>query len=159
MYQIVHGAAGLLIGSQTGNPWLAFILGVLSHIVLDAIPHDVIELKKWRDRGNYTKKLALEASVDMLFFVLLLYILWQNNVLNINLSIIAGIIGAVGPDYVWGVRLVFKIEGGWLQKYKELHEKVHSCFYKNIHLPLKYALIIQLSFLIIILYLYYWLLP
>jgi hypothetical protein len=35
----VHVFAGLAIGKQITNPLLAFIIGIISHVILDAVPH------------------------------------------------------------------------------------------------------------------------
>ena len=144
MYQIVHAAAGILIGSQTGNPWLAFALGLLSHFILDAIPHDSIESRDWKDKGQFMQKFALEAILDLWLFVLLVLILQQNNLLTLNWPIVAGIIGSLLPDYIWGVGELFKIRNPWLEKYKQFHEWVHTIIHQEIYLPLKYAVPIQI---------------
>ena len=39
MFLTVHAATGILIGKYTGNIYLAFIAGFLSHLILDIIPH------------------------------------------------------------------------------------------------------------------------
>jgi hypothetical protein len=154
MYQIVHASAGMLIGSQTGNPWLAFVLGFVSHYILDAIPHDAIELRRWRHRNNYIKKVALEATYDLWLFVIIVWILQQNNLLSFNLPILAGIIGAILPDYILGVIELFGIKSKWAEKYKAFHKWVHHLIYKPAYLPIKYIIPIQLSFLIIFLCLF-----
>ena len=154
MYQIVHGAAGLLIGSQTGNPWLAFILGLASHFILDAIPHDSIETKRWQDKGDYIKKIALEAMLDLLLFLLLMYGLIFFDKLNINMSVIAGIFGALLPDYIWGIAELFKIRCTLIEKYKTFHMGAHRIFHKTIYLPWYLVVPIQLGSLVMIILLY-----
>lgn len=154
MYQIVHGSAGLLIGSQTGNPWLAFIFGLLSHFALDAIPHDSREAKNWQDKGDYIKKIALEAMIDLFLFLLLLYALIFFDKLDMNMSIIAGIFGALLPDYIWGVAELFKIDSKLIEKYKTFHTQVHGIFHQAIYLPWYLVVPIQLGSLIIIILLY-----
>jgi len=154
MYQIVHGTAGLLIGSQTGNPWLAFILAILSHFVLDAIPHDSLEVKHWQDKGNFIKRVSLIAFIDLVLLVIVLTILWFNGKITFNSSIVAGIIGAILPDYIWGLGELFKIKSKWLEKYKQLHNGDHALLHKNIYIPLKYGLPIQLFFITLFIYLF-----
>ncbi len=39
MYASTHFATGAAIGKMVGSNWLAFLLGILSHIILDIIPH------------------------------------------------------------------------------------------------------------------------
>jgi len=44
-----HILVGALIGFKIQNPWLVFILAIISHFALDAIPHreyDIKALKK-----------------------------------------------------------------------------------------------------------------
>ncbi len=147
MYQIVHGTAGLLIGSQTSNPWLAFLFGFLSHFVLDAIPHDIIEVKRWQDKGNFIKRVSLEATIDLALFLILLAVLFFSGQLVFNYSILAGIAGALLPDYIWGLGELFKIKSKWLVFYKKLHNGDHELLHKDIYLPIKYALPIQLFFI------------
>ena len=154
MYQIVHGTAGLLIGSQTGNPWLAFILGFISHFILDAIPHDIIEVKKWQDQGNFIKRVSLEAAIDFLLLLSLLIVLVLSDQLNFNYSILAGIFGAIVPDYIWGLGELFKIKSKWLELYKKFHNGDHALLHKSIYIPLKYGLPIQLSFMLVFLIIY-----
>ena len=154
MYQIVHGTAGLLIGSQTGNPWVAFILAVISHFILDAIPHDSIEIKHWVDKGNFIKRISLITLIDLLLFLGLLIILWLKGNLTFNYSIVAGIIGAILPDYIWGMAELFKINNKWLEKYKQLHNGDHALLHRDIYIPLKYSLPVQLISAIIFILLF-----
>ncbi len=154
MYQIVHGTAGLLIGSQTGNPWLAFVLAILSHFILDAIPHDSLEIKHWQDKGNFIKRVSLIAFIDLALLIIVLIILWFNGKIIFNSSIVAGIVGAILPDYIWGLGELFKIKSKWLEKYKQLHNGDHALLHKNIYIPLKYGLPIQLFFVTLFIYLF-----
>ena len=154
MYQIVHGSAGLLIGSQMGNPWLAFILGFISHFILDAIPHDAREIKRWQDKGPYMKKIALEAIVDLLLLLSIILFLQQNNLLVLNWTIAAGIIGAILPDYLWGFGELFKIKSKWLEVYKKLHNGDHALLHKDIYISIKYSLPIQLFFVVLFIWLF-----
>jgi len=39
MCLFTHFAAGALVGGATGNPWAAAVAGLVSHAVLDAVPH------------------------------------------------------------------------------------------------------------------------
>ncbi len=153
MYQIVHGTAGLLIGEQINQPWLAFILGIFSHFILDAIPHDIIEVRHWQDRGNFIKRVSFEAGIDLLLFLILAFILFITHQINFSWSLAAGVGGALLPDYIWGLGELFKIRHPWLEKYKQLHNADHALLHKDIYLPLKYALPVQLAFLVFFLFL------
>jgi hypothetical protein len=154
MYQTVHGSAGLLIGAAIPNPVAAFFVGFISHFILDTPPHDSIESKEWKDKGNLTKKFALEAGVDLLIFLGILWLLKANNLLVLSAGTEAGIIGAILPDYLWGIPDFLKIENKTVTWFKLWHNKLHTIIYKQIYIPLKYAIVVQLSFLAAILYLY-----
>lgn len=154
MYQIVHGTAGLLIGEQINQPWLAFILGIVSHFILDAIPHDIAEVRRWQDRGNFIKRVSFEAAIDLLLFLILIFTLVLTKNLTFSWSILAAVIGALLPDYIWGMGELFKIKQSWMEKYKQLHNGDHALLHKNIYIPLKYGLLIQLGFMIFFLILY-----
>ncbi len=149
MYQLIHGAAGILIGSQTGNPWLAFICGIISHFLLDAIPHDAKDIKDWQDGGDFKKKVALEANIDLFLFLVLFFILIKSNLVIPDMSIAAGIVGALLPDYIWGTQELFNIRSKFLEKYKFFHTKIHKLFYKSIYIPLQLTFFIQFVLLTI----------
>ena len=67
MYLTVHGASGLFIGSQVGNPWLAFVLGVVSHFILDMIPHESKSIDEWYERGKGRGRFFLAGIIDTAF--------------------------------------------------------------------------------------------
>jgi len=150
MYQIVHGTTGILIGSQTGNPYLAFILGLISHFILDAIPHDSEELRDWQNKGDYIKKIAFEAMLDLFVFLVILYSLMNFGGLELNYAVGAGVIGALLPDYIWGAAELFHINNIVLEKYKAFHSWAHGVIHKAVYLPWYLVVPIQIGFLIIL---------
>jgi len=154
MYLTVHGASGILIGSQVGNPWLAFLIGFISHFVLDIIPHDSKELKEWYDIGKTLNKFTIIVIIDILIMIILGIVLsvWYN--LVFTPAIIWGITGTLLPDFIWGGRELFKIKNAMLDKYEQLHFWSHKIFYKKIYLPLKYTIPIQLGSLVLFIILY-----
>ncbi|MFH1889977.1 MAG: hypothetical protein ABIJ91_00145 [Candidatus Kuenenbacteria bacterium] len=154
MYLTVHASAGILIGSQVGNPWLAFILGVLSHFVLDAIPHDSIELHNWREKGNGIKKFLLEGVVDLLLLTLIILWLQSYNLIDFEPSILFGVAGALVPDFIWVFAEFFNIKNLVFDKYKQFHDSMHKTFLKDYYIPLKYSIPIQVINLVIFLGLY-----
>lgn len=153
MYQIVHGTAGILIGSQTGNPWLAFLFGILSHFILDAIPHDNMALKRWEDKGNFIKKMALEAAIDLWLLIVMVWVLQASQIISLDWPIAAGMLGAILPDYIWGLAELFRVRSKWLERYKRLHS-LDEYFKEKVYYPVSYAVTVQLGTLIILLALY-----
>ncbi len=154
MYLTVHATAGILIGSQTGNPLLAFTLSVFSHYILDAIPHDSIKGHRWHEKGNLIKKFALEASIDFCILLGFIVYLQEKDLLTLSGSIVAGIIGAIIIDFMWGGIKLFNLKGKLFSSFIALHEGAHSLIYKNQYIPLRYAVIVQLSTLVILLGVY-----
>lgn len=152
MYQIVHGMAGVAIGSRLDSPILAFILGIISHFVLDAIPHDSNEARDWENNGTdkFVKKVALEAIIDLWGLIMLILIMQEGFKIYLSYPMVAGLIGGILPDYIWGLTELFKIKNKYLEKFKVWHEKIHSLFFKSIYLPLKYTAVIQVLALILL---------
>ncbi|HRY63129.1 MAG TPA: hypothetical protein P5267_00785 [Patescibacteria group bacterium] len=152
MYQIVHGIAGVAIGSRLGNPILAFVLGILSHFILDAIPHDSNEARNWENNGTdrFVKKIALEAILDLWGLIIFVLIMQEGFGIYLSYPMIAGLVGGILPDYIWGLTELFKIKNQALLKFKAWHTKVHTLIFKPIYLPLKYTAIIQIITLTIL---------
>ena len=145
MYQIVHGMAGIAIGSRLDNPILAFVLGIVSHFVLDAIPHDSLELRDWENNGTdkFIKKIALEAILDLWGLMLGILMMQEGFSLYLNYPMMAGMIGAISPDYIWGLTELSQTKNQAMEKFKAWHNKIHTIIYKAGYLPLKYTVPIQ----------------
>ncbi len=155
MYQIVHGMAGIAIGSRLGNPVLAFVLGIISHFILDAIPHDSLEAKSWENNGTdkFVKKIALEAILDLWGLILIVLIMQEGFEIYPSYSMLSGMIGGILPDYIWGITELLQIKNQALLKFKTWHNAVHAIFYRAVYLPLQYTAVIQIAALIILLWL------
>lgn len=150
MFLTVHASAGLLIGSQTTNPWLAFVLGWLSHWLLDFIPHGDEELgHKHADETKQTWHLFWITALDCLCVVILFYGLTNSGWLVVSDSAITGMIGAIAPDFLWGLQRILKIR---LVPYLQ---KIHSGFHQllKIFVPLPVGFVIQLIALSTFIYL------
>ena len=149
MFLTIHAASGIYLGSQIINPWLAFLIGFISHWLLDFIPHGD---EKIIDRTKYTEqqlkwKLFYGASIDTLGIIILFYSLTSLNVIILTPGVLWGMLGAVAPDYLWGLHKVTHI-----RVLKPIH-KIHNWFHLKIqnNLPFKLGSVIQLATLIIFL--------
>lgn len=144
MFLTVHGAIGVIIGQRVTNPVLAFIFGFISHYFFDMIPHgDTKAPKKW----NNLIHLALIALIDA--FVMIVLLLWLGLKTNLHqLSISAGFLGAVLPDFLQGI---YFLSG---KKYFKQHQKFHNFFHfliaKKIEWKFSTGLILQIIFFIIL---------
>lgn len=124
MFLTVHGTAGALVGSLTGNPVSAFALGVLSHAVLDIIPHGDERLgdeKTGKEKLRFILTLGLIDSAILLVALLALLQPWE---VWPSWSVLAGIAGGVIPD---GFQLLHHLfpRVRWLERYQHIHDAFH----------------------------------
>lgn len=103
MLLTVHATTGALIGQQVNNPILAFVLGFISHFVLDMIPHgdqDWIEEYK-SDQKSKAKKIICIVAIDaIILFTLLVSQYFYGDSFAPSLSIASGILGGILPDFI-----------------------------------------------------------
>jgi hypothetical protein len=106
MYITTHAPVGAIIGKLVPNPFLAFILGILSHYILDIIPHGdkkfINELKEWLGIKKYIAIIV----ADAFFLIITLLIIIKFTPDQSYWSVTAGIIGSIIPDFANGI--------GWL---------------------------------------------
>lgn len=158
MYLSVHTPTSLIIGSQVGNPLLAFIFAFIAHLILDIIPHDPIIFKdfdQWTDKKKI-KKFFIMACIDFVVLGIFLIILFLNQKLNLNnYSIWAAIIGGILPDILWGLNDLSGKKIKILNKYGYFHHKIlHSMIKKDSLLPWKYAILSQTIIFVLSLWIY-----
>lgn len=88
MLAATHTITGGAIGAYTDSIAIAFILGFLSHFILDIIPH-------WSFKPTELFKAGAEFGGGLFFVFLLLF----NSGIN-PLPVIAGVLGANLPDII-----------------------------------------------------------
>ncbi|MCX6730050.1 MAG: hypothetical protein NT058_00935 [Candidatus Portnoybacteria bacterium] len=122
-----HIIVGAVIGSKVNNFWLVAILGLVSHLILDQIPHwdyltyqDVTDFKKGKKL-----KTILKASIDIITGFVFLFIFICNYQLSFKqlMLIIVGIFFSVLPDFIWGLSMIF--DNKTLFKYRNFNNKIH----------------------------------
>jgi len=142
MFLTIHSSAGLFIGSQVPLPWLAFLLGVVSHLILDTIPHGDEGLgKNWSGKEKIIK-LALIVVVDLIGVAALSVYLLNYDFISLTPSILAALIGSISPDFIWGFHEVTKGKiSGWISS------KILNWFHFLIpyHISLKTGIFVQLT--------------
>ncbi len=150
MFLTSHTAAAILIATKIQNPYLGFLLGLLSHFILDIVPHG--EGGLFAGNKSHSQKLvslAKLAAVDFLLSIILLvftlYFLQPNN----NFIFIATMSGAVLPDFLWGSIELFKLK--FLNWFLVLHHRLHDLL--DIVYDIKYGLLVQAIFIACCLYL------
>ncbi len=147
MLLTVHASVGIYIGTVIANPWLAFITALISHLVLDVIPHGDQNIAKEAEKK--ITKLSIIASIDMLGVLILSYFLIFNY-LTLSPAIILGIIGSILPDFIWGFYELTRIKIlGWISN------RILTYFHELLHFKVSFpvGMIIQIITLLFFIFL------
>jgi len=135
-----HSLLGALIGKEVGYPPLAFLLGFISHFILDSIPHcDGPDDAAGRDENDPNTK----AQYALAFLALLLssaIAIYLFNTGMITTGMIWGVAGALLPDLIDNVPM-WKRKIRKLIVFKDFHT-FHARI-QNIKTPLWLGLLIQ----------------
>jgi len=148
MFLTVHTTAAIVLTQRIANPWLAFLIGLLSHFVLDAIPHGDKDFVG-ADGRITTKKFFTLAIIDIAITVIWVGFLFGQNHYTHFYPALAAVIGSILPDFIMGIYLTTKnklFRWGF-----NLNEKSHQIIKKN--LTLNQGLILQ--FLIFLIFAWY----
>ena len=145
-----HATVGTLIGYSIGNPVAGFILGIISHYVLDLIPHGDYKINvDFRKTKKKIKRAVAYGTVDAVLAILL--ILWIVNWKDFaNMSAISwAIAGAVLPDLMVGLYDFTKSK--YLKPLNQLHFLFHDHFIKKRgDIPLRYSLAMQAILIVVL---------
>lgn len=114
MLSTTHTLVGAAIGKSTGNPALSFFLGVISHFILDKVPH----FWPWKK----TKRLE-EGLLDW-FFVGLIIIYILLSPMQYKTAVISGAFGGLIVDIVLvGIPQVRKSKVGKWHNHRQPHHR------------------------------------
>ena len=125
MYLTVHGATAMVVARAVPNPFLAFILSLISHFVLDFIPHgDEHLLKSHFTRSQTMRRVVGVAAVDGIVLVGFLAIFfWVGPAVSLG-TLLASLVGALLPDLLQGI--YFATEWKWLKPFQDFHLGIHN---------------------------------
>lgn len=139
-----HATLGAVIGQATGNPVLAFVIGFISHFLIDMVPHgDCYLSDNYRIHKCNRKRSVAYVMVDAV--IAMLFVLFLFNVKDIVSvrNFTWGIIGSVLPDLLVGMYDLTKSR--YLKWFFDLHFFFHDFFVKRKgDVPLYYALLAQI---------------
>jgi hypothetical protein len=144
MFWIVHILIGMIIGIQFKSPWLIIPIAILSHFILDAIPHwdGNFDKKKFKKTGNVVVN-DIDMVVKFLDIIgslsVIIYFYMQSD----RNMMVLGAVMAILPD-------LSKV--GYLTKLKDTKGYMHYImFHNNIQgeAPLLDGLSIQACFFIV----------
>lgn len=133
------------VGERIGNPFLAFLVGVVIHFLLDAVPH-----YDTTDNGEITKKQLVLLITDGAIGILLIIFLLKAD-LGLKSPFFWGVFGGIFPDILdnvpfWQGAFRNTIIGG---KFHKFHDRI-----QKISLPPMPGLLLQIIIVMIFSYLY-----
>lgn len=137
MFTSAHAVVAITIAHQTGNPWIGFGLGILSHLIFDAIPHGDRNLFQAVVDGDgkfvRVKKQRLFwtiAVLEGLVAVAVCAALWLTGVESFWMVWLPAL-GGVLPDLLVAVQ-----QRGWMPKkigdwYNQFNIATHEVWFKK----------------------------
>ncbi len=138
MLSLPHIVIGAATGLAMSNPFSAFVAGIVSHHLMDMVPHfdlGTIYFKKNKKELWTPRDLSI-AGVDLILAIIVLWFLWSRSVGFGNLSnlVLFGGLGGVFPD-VWHHTPLWKkytrswpISSNWYRFHNTFHATVPPKF-------------------------------
>lgn len=145
MYLVGHAAAGALIGQQLGgSPLLIFTVGMISHFLLDLIPHGdkhhVVDY--YHGKKQKLSEIYYHLLVDAIITIIMIVVLMTFTTLD-RVSMAWGIIGGMIPDLLVGMNELFNSTK--LKAFTKFHFIVHNALIHKLDVsPLK-GTIVQIA--------------
>lgn len=129
MYLSAHVPLAIILGAQTGNPVAAFLIGIGSHFLLDAVPHDTHSDLSGAVWNNPRRKkwFRVEAGVDAAIWIAMVALFYAFLPIDRPDIFFASIAGGILPDGVTGLTIFApKL---WLNKITAPLVKANSWFH------------------------------
>lgn len=146
-----HAAIGAAIGHQMGNPLLGFCLGMISHFLVDMIPHgDGKFAESFLKKQRKTKAAVAYVTVDAAIAILFILVLMNLGDYTNRLAFSASIAGSIMPDLLTALADVTKAR--ILKPFVKLHFFFHNFFLNRYgDVKLSYAIVGQAGFIALLL--------
>lgn len=129
MYSPVHATTGLLLATIMPDPMSAVAVGVASHYILDAVPHGDTHFGAWLTGGHAKRRIAVVESLDLGLATIVVLGLINNHPGEWWVTLVAGAIGGILPDLLWGLRFLLdskKITIPLFTSFLHHHDRWHS---------------------------------
>ena len=141
----VHTAAALVIAQHSHSHLQAFLLGFLSHIILDMIPHGDYHLSRWFNKGQKMRKIIFLAEADILISTIIAAAFFYSYVANPSIFVWA-LVGSWLPDIP---HFFFHLSRErFMVRLNRWHSNIHF-LEKRVKLNIKQSLILQGLILVI----------
>lgn len=148
MFLTPHSVAAVALTQAVTAPGLAFVIGFVSHFLLDLVPHGDDGLNKWilKKKGSRVRKIFYVACIDSLIGGSIFLLLWAVAP-RFNFWVAASAaLGSVLPDILWGLAELFP-KSRILEHYKQKHHLWQGSV--SDPLSLKWGMILQLFTLLV----------
>jgi hypothetical protein len=134
MLLITHAITGAALASIQKSIPAGFVIGLISHYLLDMIPHydHNVEPLQSKDKAGIRKTLALIA-LDGLASVIVPFLLFAPADTAQLFILSAAIIGSILPDFLQGLTLVFR-KNRFFRAHQNFQEWIHTKIRIN-HIP------------------------
>lgn len=149
MFLTIHAIFALIFIKFAPNIYWAFIIGFISHFILDAIPHGDKEMENWSDEKR-TKLMPIIGFFDIIALLLVWYVINKYLHLPFDISLFL-ILGAIAPDAIQVAYMAFS-KKPFSNRYYEFHEHIHLLMSKKL-ISIKIGFFIQLFALFFFIYL------
>jgi hypothetical protein len=155
MTTTTHTAIGAVIGTLVGTPILGFVVGVISHYLVDTIPHGDMHMREANHLVNKTNERRAHVFVvaDIALAITLVVVLGSilpNNITQSSLYA-ASIFGSILPDVLVGLNDLVKSPAG--RRHTHFHFIFHDFFCRKFGDPkLAHALAIQGIFVVSVIF-------
>lgn len=145
MIALNHALTGAAIMLAGGGSALLFPVALLSHFILDAIPHFGFHEQPGKYSKNFSRLLVVDALSCFIFVLLLV-----SSGLDIWPSVIAGAFLAASPDFMWA--------SGYFRVKRGMPESKDSNSIKRFHSRIQWSqtpsgAIVEIAWLLIFSYL------
>ncbi len=134
-----HLLVGAAIGAKVKNFGWIIVLALLSHFVLDKIPHwdygkKIEELPRDHEFGRIVFRFMVKTCIDGLVgLIILFFVLLQKNMIRVEYltPILVGIIVSLLPDFILAASKLLIYKSKLAKTYIEFHRKF---FHSPIHI-------------------------
>lgn len=152
MFLVTHAAVGAIVGEAAGGPLWAIIGGLVSHFLIDMIPHGDSHLyKNFKNRasGGKARRAKAYVTVDAISAVLFVALLFSFRDFLHPTRVSLGIVFGVLPDLLIG--LYETGHASWLRRFNGFHFFCHNLIGRRRgDLPFRYGFLMQLLILILL---------
>ncbi len=137
MFLTVHAVAGELIAqSAAASVSEAFVLGFLSHFVVDSLPHGDEGIGDAIRPDRNPRLLILIGLVDLFLAGIVQVILFAGGILPFTPLFLAAAFGAMLPDAMQLPSIILRSNNGLFGLYRRAHESAHNLIGVRLGLPL-----------------------